>query len=104
MPDGKYPPVHYTKANGHFIFVRMTLERNTRWVKDGHKTPESKWSTFAGVVSRESIISALTYAALNGHYILCGPKSGLENEGRIAILVRALYGGKSVGTYYCSRV
>ena len=33
----------------------MTLERKVRWVKDGHKTPEPEWCTFAGVVSRESI-------------------------------------------------
>ncbi len=45
--------------------VQMTLERKARWVKDGHKTPEPEWSTFAGVVSRESVRIALTYAALN---------------------------------------
>ena len=66
MPDGKYPPVHYTKANGHFIFdVRMTLELKTRWVKDIHKNPQYEWSTLAGVVSLEIIRISLTYAALN---------------------------------------
>ena len=43
----------------------MTLERKDRWVKDGHKTPDPSWSTYFGVVSRESNIIASTYASLN---------------------------------------
>ena len=36
----KYPP-GYRKASGHIIFdVHMTLERKSRWVKDGHQTPK----------------------------------------------------------------
>ena len=93
-PEGSRPPVNYTLATGHLIFyVQMTLEQKARWVKDGHKTPISEWSTFACVVSRESVRIALTYAALNGllvcaagiqnaylqasasekHYVICGP-------------------------------
>ena len=45
--------------------VKMDFTRKTRWVKDGHRTPEPDQSTFAGVVSRESVRIALTYAALN---------------------------------------
>ena len=34
MPDGKSPPVNYTKASGNLIFdTRMTLERKSIWVK-----------------------------------------------------------------------
>ena len=34
MPDGKSPPVNYTKESGNLIFnTRMTLERKSRWVK-----------------------------------------------------------------------
>ena len=122
---GKKPPPTYTKASGHMIFdVRMTLERKARWVKDGHKTPEPEWSTYAGVVSRESVRIALTYAALMGldvcacdiqnaylqapstekHYIVCGPEFELENVGKFAIIVRALYGGKSAGADYWRHV
>ena len=122
---GQTPPPGYTKASGHLVFdVRMTLERKARWVKDGHRTPEPDNSTFAGVVSRESIRIALTYASLNGlpvfgadiqnaylqaptsekHYIICGPEFGLENVGKIAIIVRALYGGKSAGADYWHHV
>ena len=115
----------YSKASGHIVFdVRMTLERKARWVKDGHKTPEPEMSTYAGVVSRESVRIALTYAALNlldvcacdiqnaylqspsseKHYIICGPEFGLENVGKRAIIVRALYGGKGAGADYWRHV
>ena len=125
LHKGQTPPQGYTKASGHLVFdVRMTLERKARWVKDGHRTPEPENSTFAGVVSRESIRIALTYASLNGlpvygadiqnaylqapttekHYIICGPEFGLENVGKIAIIVRALYGGKSAGADYWNHV
>ena len=61
FPDGKYYPFCYNKAIVHLIFyARMTLKRKSRWVKDLHKTPQPEWSTFAGVVSHEIIIIALT--------------------------------------------
>ena len=113
------PPPGFEKASGHLVFdVRMMLERKARWVKDGHCTPEPENCTYAGVVSRESIRIALVYASLNGlsvfdadiqnaylqaprtekHYhIICGPEFGLENEGKIAVTVCALYCGKSAG-------
>jgi len=67
---------------------------------------------------------AFTYAALNDlsicaadiqnaylqaptsekHYIICGPGFGIENVGRLAIIVRALYGGKSAGSDYWRHV
>ena len=125
LPDGKEQPPGYTPASGHMVFdVRMTLERKARWVKDGHKTPEPSWSTYAGVVSRESVRIDLTYAGLNGlnlcgadiqnaylqaptsekHYIICGIEFGHENVGKTAIIVRALYGGKSAGADYWRHV
>ena len=125
LEDGEELPPGYTKASGHLVFdVRMTLERKARWVKDGHKTPEPDWSTYAGVVSRESVRIALAYAALNNlkvcgcdiqnaylqapasekHYIICGPEFGIENVGKRAKIVRALYGGKSAGADYWRHV
>ena len=125
LTDDQRLPPGYSKASGHIIFdVQMTLERKARWVKDGHKTPQPDWSTYAGVVSRESVRIALTYASLNGlpvcgcdiqnaylqaptsekHYIICGPEFGIENEGKRAIIVRALYGGKSAGSDYWHHV
>ena len=125
LDDSEHLPPGYTLASGHIIFdVRMTLERKARWVKDGHKTPEPENSTYAGVVARDSVRIALTYAALNNldvcacdiqnaylqspssekHYIICGPEFGLENVGKRAKIVRALYGGKSAGADYWRHV
>ena len=111
-------PVGWRKVTGHLIWtVKMDFTRKARWVLDGHKTPNPIGSTYAGVVSRDSIRIAFTYAALNGldvfaadirnayiqapssqkDYIICGPEFGIENVGKIALIRRALYGGKSAG-------
>ena len=111
-------PVGWKKSSGHIIFdVKMDFTRKARWVKDGHLTRAPQHSTYAGVVSRESVRIALMYAALNGvdviagdiqnaylqapssekHFVKCGLEFGLENVGKIALIRRALYGGKSSG-------
>ena len=56
------------KVTGHLMYnvVKMDFTRKARWVLDGHKTPNMMGSTYAGVVSQESILIAFTYAALNG--------------------------------------
>ena len=116
-PPRTVPP-GWTKVTGHLVFdVKMSLQRKARWVLDGHKTPDPEISTFAGVVSRESVRIALTYAALNDldvwgadiknayiqspssrkDYIICGPEFGLEHVGKPALIRWALYGGKSAG-------
>ena len=118
LQHGEDPPVGYTKASGHLIFdVKMDFTRKARFVLDGHKTEKSDISTYAGVVSRESIRIALTYASLNKlqvyaadiqnaylqapssqkHYIECGAEFGKENIGRKALIKRTLYGGKTAG-------
>jgi hypothetical protein len=94
--------------------MKMDSTWKARWVKDGHKTPDSTTSSFADVVSHDSIRISLTYAALLGlsviganicntylqapslekHFIICGPEFGIENEGRVALILRALYNGK----------
>ena len=75
-------------------------------------------STYAGLVSRDSVHISLTYASLNDidvlaadiqnaylqaplsqkHYVICGEEFGLENVGKVALIRRALYGGKSAGS------
>ena len=111
-------PVGQHAVTGHIIFdVKMCFTRKAKWVLDGHKTAEPKISTYAGVVSRESVRITLTYAALNGaditagdirnaylqapssqrDYIVFGPEFGLENVGKKALTRRALYGGKTAG-------
>ena len=73
-------------------------------------------STYAGVVSRERVCIALTYAALNDldvfaadiwkylqapssqkDYTIWGPEFGVENIGQMALIHCALYGGKAAG-------
>ena len=84
---------------------------------DGHRSADPIGSTYTGVVSRDSVRIALTYAALNEtyvlaadiqnaylqapisqkHYVICGEEFGLENVGKVALIRRALYEGKSAG-------
>ena len=119
LEDEKTAPAGYTKVSGHLIWsVKMDFTTKARWVLDGHKTPDPVHSKYVGVVSRESVQIAFTYAALNGldvcmadirngylqsptsqkHYIICGPEFGMENVGNTAIMHRAVYGGKTSGT------
>ena len=69
---------------------------------------------------RDSIRIALTYASLNylevtaadvwneylqapsseKHYIICGDEFGIEHKGKVALIQRALYGGKLAGRDY----
>jgi hypothetical protein len=89
--------------------MKMDFTRKARWVLDCHKLPTPEGPTCAGVVSKESVRIALTYAALNGlevcaadirnayvqahsDYIICGPELGVEKEGKLAIIHMALYG------------
>ena len=118
LDEGSQAPIGWSKESGHLIFdVKMDFTRKARWVLDGHKTADPAGSTYAGVVSRESVRIALTYAALNEidvlaadiqnaylqapssqkHFVICGDEFGLENIGKIALIRRALYGGKSAG-------
>ena len=118
LDDGEKPPPGYECAPLHLIFdVKMDFTRKARLVFGGHKTVDPEGSTYAGVVSRESVRIAFTYAALMGldvmaadiqnaylsapcsqkYYTICGPEFGSELHGRVAIIVRALYGGKSSG-------
>ena len=108
-------------SSSHLVFdVKMDFTLKARWVKDGHRRPDPECSNYAGVVSRETIRIALTYAALLGinvlaadirnaylqsptsekHYIICGEEFGLEHKGKRAKIVRALYGGKMAGRYF----
>ena len=118
LEDDQSLPPGYSKCTCHIIFdVKMDGTRKARYVKDGHKTEEWEGSCYAGVVSRESVRIALTYAALNDldvmaadirnaylqappserHYVMCGLEFGIENKGKRALIKRALYGGKTSG-------
>ena len=118
LEDDEHVPVGWKKATGHMIFdVKMDFTRKARWVLDGHKCPDPEGSTYAGVVSRESVRIAVIYTALNdlkvyaadirnayllAHssqkvYIICGPEFRIENVGKKALIRRSLYGVKAAG-------
>ena len=102
LDEGAHAPYAWKRVTGHLVWdVKMDFTRKARWVLDGHKTVDPIGSTYAGVVSRESVHVALTYAALNDldvfaadirntylqaplsqkDYIICRPEFGVENIG-----------------------
>ena len=115
LDEKEQAPNRWKKVTGYLVWdVKMDFMRKTRWVLDGHKTPDPVGSTFTRVVSKESVQITFTYAALNGldilaadirnaylqapssqkDYIVCGPEFGIENVGCVALIHRELYGGK----------
>ena len=50
----------------------MDFTRKSLWVLDVHRQGQPEESTYAGVVSRESVIIALTYVALNKLDVIAG--------------------------------
>jgi hypothetical protein len=67
LPEGKDTPPGWKNVTGHLIWdVKMDFTHKARWVLDGHLTPSPIGSTYAGVVSRESVRIMFTYAVLNG--------------------------------------
>ena len=66
MEHSENIPVGWHAVTGHIIFdVNMDFTRKAIWVLDSHKRAEPRISTCAGVVSREIVCIALTYAELN---------------------------------------
>ena len=56
-----------TYLHCYMIFeVKMDFRQKARFVANGAKTPNLTTTNFAGVVSRDTVRIALTYAALNG--------------------------------------
>ena len=86
-------------------------------MKDCHRTPDPTTSSYADLVSHESIRMEMTYSAfmklyvmaadiinsylealtLEGNYFICGPEFGIDNVGKVALITRALYCRKVVG-------
>ena len=120
LNDGDVPPVGSKEIPYHIIFdVKFDLTRKARLVAGGHRHKEvPSYATYSSVVSRDSVRIIFTIAALNelkikmadiGNaylnapnkervHVRCGPELfGPESEGKIAVIVRALYGLKSAG-------
>ena len=116
LDKGDKPRVGYAQLKVHLVFnIKLDLTRKAQLVTDGHLTPDPVDSTYAGVVSRETVCKALTYAALHvldiwtadimnaflqaskteKYWIECGPEFVSDHIGKIAVVTRALYGVKS---------
>ena len=121
LEDGAKIPVGHNKASSYLVFDScVTLGHKSRWVKYGHRTPESELHAFTGVLSREGILIALThtdlndllfctcdvqnsylqaYSSLKNHFI-CSLEFGLKNAGNRAITLYTLHGSKSSRANY----
>ena len=120
LTEGESPPAGSKKIPYHIIFdVRFDLTRKARLVAGGHKNKGvPQYNRFSSVALRDSVRIGLLVAALNdlsvattdigNAYLNAPPKErvhvtvgpelfGPENEGKTAVIVRALYGLKSAG-------
>ena len=67
LEDGKRPSAANKQVPLHMIFdIKMDFTRKTRLVEEGCRNLKPLTSTYAGVVSRETVRIAFTDAALNG--------------------------------------
>lgn len=117
LENGQKTPPMWKWSNRHLFFdVKIDFTRNNLWVKSRHKTSNPEISSYAGVISRESIQIALTYAALHGinimsgdmqsvylqmplsekNYIICGKEFELKHIRKVALIWRVLYEGKVI--------
>lgn len=119
-------PIGYSKIKCHIIWdVKLgeNFRRKARFVAGGHTTEVPSSLTYSSVVSRESVRIALTVAALNDLdilacdiqnayltakcrekvYTIAGSEFGNE-EGSVMIIKMALYGLKSSGAAFRSKL
>jgi hypothetical protein len=121
IQDSPTPPPFHQLIKCHMIFdiKADTLIRKARFVAGGHMTDPPKESVYSSVVSRDSVRLFFLLAALNDLdvracdvqnayinaktsekvYFYAGKELG-EHEGKIVIIVRALYGLKSSGARF----
>eukprot|EP00978_Attheya_sp_CCMP212_P031213 scaffold117251_cov65-Attheya_sp.AAC.2 len=114
LRSGKAKMPGYEEIGCHMVFdIKMDgkFTRKARYVANGNETEPPTAQTYASVVSRDSVMIALLYAALNDLEVLscdvtnaylnadcrekiwvqAGPEFG-EDEGLVMIIKKALYG------------
>ena len=117
------PPVGYKHIPMKMIFdIKMDFTRKALLVAGGHKTDPPVSLTYSSVVSRDSVRIAFLVAATNNLnimmadignaylnakteervYAIAGAEFGDDKEGKIAIIVRALYGLKKPWSHMAS--
>jgi Reverse transcriptase (RNA-dependent DNA polymerase) len=125
LEEGKEVPPGYQYMKCHLVFdVKFDgFKFKSRMVAGGHMVDTPPFLTYASVVSRDSVRIALLMAALhdldvkvadveNAYltapttekvWTICGPEFG-PDEGRKAIICRALYGLKGSGASYRNHI
>ena len=118
----KEVPISYQHINCHIVFnVKLEgVAQKARFVAGGHQTKVPADSVFSSVVSRDSVWIMFLIAALNNLdvlladvqnaylnaptkeqvYTTAGLEFGSENVGKNVLIVRALYGLRSLGTWW----
>ena len=114
--------IGFQEIKCHMVFdVKLgeNFRRKARYIAGGHATKTSASVTYSSVVSRDSVRLCLLLASLNGLDILsgdiqnacltapnreriwcrAGPEFG-DDQGKVFIVVRALYGLKSAGAAF----
>ena len=107
LAKGQLACTGWHKVMGHLVWdVKMDFTLKARWVLDGYKTPDAEGTTYASVVSRESIRIVFLYAALNGldvfsadihnaylqalssrkDYVICRAEFRIENIGHVGLI------------------
>jgi len=109
--------IGYQEIKCHMVFdVKMDFTRKARFVAQGNRTDTPASITYSSVVSRDSVRLAFLIAALNDLDLLAcdvsnaylnapcrekiwfvGGKDTGEDEGKVLVVDRALYGLKSSG-------
>jgi len=127
LEKGDSPPVGSTLIDFTIVFdIKMDFTRKARICARGDQTDPPASITYASVVTRESVRLGFLIAALNnldvlsadvaGAYLnapcaekvhtILGPEFG-DNEGKIAVIKKALYGLRSAGfawRSYCAEI
>ncbi len=125
LANGDKVPIGFQRMQCHMIFdIKMEdLRWKSRLVAGGHMTDAPATTTFASVVSHETVRIALTLAGLNDLHVkvldienayitapctekiwaVLGPEFGSDGR-KIAIVVCALYGIKSAGESFCNQL
>mmetsp|Transcript_2147 Transcript_2147/g.3294 ORF Transcript_2147/g.3294 Transcript_2147/m.3294 type:complete len:1178 (+) Transcript_2147:1032-4565(+) len=118
--DRSAPPGYLLIPHNIIFEIKMDFTRKARLVAGGHKTAPPTELTYSSVVSGESVRIGFLLAALNdvdivaadvGNaylnaftkekvYIITGPEFGPLEQGKAAVIVRALYGLKSSGAMW----
>ena len=119
-------PIGYSHIKCHIVWdikLGENFRRKARFVAGGHTTKVPTSLTYSSVVSRDSVRMSLTVAALNDLdilvcdiqnanltakcrekvYTVAGPEFGTE-EGSVMIIKMALYGLKSSGAAFRSKL